>query len=81
MSKMTDQELTEQGYKRYIGDKIDVYFKAQVCQHSGRCVRGNSKVFNLERRPWIDVNAADYEEIMRLVDNCPSGALQYIVKK
>lgn len=81
MPKMTHEELTEQGYKRYIGDKIDVYFKAQICQHSARCVRGNSNVFNLQRRPWIDANGADYQEIMRLVDNCPSGALQYVVKE
>ena len=81
MSKMTEKELIEQDYKRYVGDKIDIYFKAPVCQHSARCVRGNAKVFDLQRRPWIDANGADYQEVVRLVDNCPSGALQYIIKE
>lgn len=80
MSKMTAEQLISQGYKQYRGDKIDVYFNSQVCIHSGNCVRGNHNVFNLQRRPWIDANGAEYTEVMRLVDNCPSGALQYVVK-
>lgn len=45
-----DQELLDAGYRVYTGEKIDVYFNTTMCQHSGNCVRGNSKLFNLKRR-------------------------------
>lgn len=80
MTKTLAEELKDKGYKQYRGDNIDVYFNSRVCIHSGNCVRGNAEVFNLERRPWINADGADYKEVMRLVDNCPSGALQYILK-
>ena len=81
MLKLTDEQLISQGYKRYRGKKIDVYFNSQVCQHSGNCVRGNHNVFNLQRRPWIDADGADYKEVIKLIENCPSGALQFISKE
>lgn len=48
-----DEELTAAGYRRYSGDKIDVYFNRAVCRHSANCVRGNAAIFTLNRRPWI----------------------------
>lgn len=29
-----DEELTAAGYRRYSGDKIDVYFNSAICRHS-----------------------------------------------
>ena len=48
-----DKELLEAGYRAYTGEKIDVYFNTAICQHSGNCVRGSAKLFNLKRKPWI----------------------------
>ena len=48
-----DQALLDEGYRCYTGEKIDVYFNTAICQHSGNCVRGNGKLFNLKRKPWI----------------------------
>ncbi|EFA4539576.1 4Fe-4S mono-cluster protein YjdI, partial [Escherichia coli] len=48
-----DQALLDEGYRCYTGEKIDVYFNTAICQHSGNCVRGNVKLFNLKRKPWI----------------------------
>ena len=42
-----DKELLEAGYRAYTGEKIDVYFNTAICQHSGNCVRGSAKLFNL----------------------------------
>ena len=42
-----DKELLEAGYRAYTGEKIDVYFNTDICQHSGNCVRGSAKLFNL----------------------------------
>ena len=48
-----DRALLDGGYRCYTGEKIDVYFNTAICQHSGNCVRGNGKLFNLKRKPWV----------------------------
>ncbi|MHC5250834.1 (4Fe-4S)-binding protein [Listeria kieliensis] len=78
---MTEAELLEKGYRKYLGKDIDVYFNTQICEHSGNCVRGNGEIFNLDRKPWILPDNASKEEVMRVIDTCPSGALQYIQKE
>lgn len=76
---MTEKQLLDFGYRKYTGKKIDVYFNASFCQHSGKCVRGNSKVFEVGRKPWILADNASAEEVARIIDTCPSGALKYIL--
>ncbi|WP_251137587.1 (4Fe-4S)-binding protein [Exiguobacterium sp. s168] len=34
-------------------------------------------VFDVKRRPWIEADGAPVEDVMRVVDGCPSGALSY----
>ncbi|QIK57847.1 hypothetical protein G7059_08360 [Erysipelothrix sp. HDW6A] len=77
---MTEKELLEKGYRKYVGTKVDVYFNKDICQHSGICVKGLSEVFDLNRKPWIIPDNATEEALINLIDSCPSGALQYIVK-
>lgn len=60
----------------YSSEQISVEWYAHRCIHSGCCVRALPRVFNPRRRPWIDVEAADSEEVARAVRGCPSGALQ-----
>ncbi|STW04824.1 Protein of uncharacterised function (DUF1271) [Klebsiella grimontii] len=43
-----DKELLDAGYRAYTGEKIDVYFNTDICQHSGNCVRGSAKLFKPE---------------------------------
>lgn len=56
---------------------IDVYFNTAICQHSGNCVRGNGKLFNLKRKPWIMPDEVDVTTVVKVIDMCPSGALKY----
>lgn len=72
-----DEELTAAGYRRYSGDKIDVYFNSAICRHSANCVRGNAAIFTLNHRPWIMPDNAEPAEVKRVIDTCPSGALKY----
>ncbi len=58
-------------------EKIDVYFNTAICQHSGNCVRGNGKLFNLKRKPWIMPDEVDVVTVVKVIDTCPSGALKY----
>lgn len=72
-----DKELIDAGYRLYRGEKIDVYFNTQLCQHSGNCVRGSSALFNLKRKPWIAPDNVDPQTVEQVIDTCPSGALKY----
>ncbi len=63
--------------KEYTRDRLTVIWDAAKCTHSGRCVRGLPAVFNLQQRPWIQLDKATIEETMAQVDRCPSGALSY----
>lgn len=81
MDHKTHEELVNQGYRQYHGQQIDVYFNTHICQHSGNCVRGNGQLFDLQRKPWIAPDQVNTQEVIRVIDTCPSGALQYIEKK
>lgn len=63
--------------KIYESSDISIEWRPSVCKHAGKCVRGLPKVFNLEQRPWINVDAATADEIATVIDTCPSGALSY----
>jgi uncharacterized Fe-S cluster protein YjdI len=63
--------------KTYSNDDITVIWKPDVCIHSTKCWKASLAVFNPKRRPWIDMNGGSTEEIIKIVDNCPSGALSY----
>ena len=67
-----DKELLEAGYRAYTGEKIDVYFNTAICQHSGNCVRGSAKLFNLKRKPWIIPDEVDVATVVKVIDTCPS---------
>jgi putative redox protein len=54
---------------------VTVVWKPDLCKHSGRCVKGLPGVFNVQARPWVNMQGASGEEIMRQVEKCPTGAL------
>lgn len=74
---VVDKALLDAGYRAYTGEKIDVYFNTAICKHSGNCVRGSAKLFNLKRKPWIIPDEVDVETVVHVIDTCPSGALKY----
>ena len=63
--------------RSYDGRGIRVLWRAERCIHSEHCARNLPAVFDAERRPWIDATAAEAEEIARVVEMCPTGALRY----
>lgn len=44
--------------KEYVNADILVRFDPRVCIHSGNCLRGLPVVFDLRKRPWVNVDAA-----------------------
>lgn len=64
--------------KPYTNGEITVIWKPGVCLHSAKCVQGLGEVFNVKNRPWIDMEGASSDRIIRQVEQCPSGALSYV---
>ncbi len=64
----------------YTGPIVNVSYDAEICEHSGVCVRGMPSVFNTAKRPWIDPGVADTGDLAArlrdVVSRCPSGALR-----
>ena len=63
--------------KEYSNQEIVVCWQPEKCIHARECVKGLPQVFNHDRKPWIDMKGAGTEEIMKVIDRCPSGALSY----
>jgi uncharacterized Fe-S cluster protein YjdI len=65
----------------YETPEITVTFDPDVCVHSGVCVRGLPAVFDVKRKRWVQPELASAAEVAAQVARCPSGALQYRLKK
>ena len=61
----------------YAGEKITVHYDVKRCIHSAECSRGLPKVFNPQRKPWIDPNEASADTIAEVIMRCPTGALHF----
>lgn len=73
--------MTEKAVKEYENADVVVRFDARLCIHSGNCLRGLHAVFDVQKRPWVNVDAATAGDIAAQVEKCPSGALTYELKK
>jgi uncharacterized Fe-S cluster protein YjdI len=60
----------------FSGRHITITYDDQTCTHAANCVRSLGAVFDAERTPWIDPDAAPVAEIVAVIAACPSGALQ-----
>jgi len=66
---------------KYSNGEVTVIWKPDLCIHSANCVRGLPQVFDVRRRPWIDVTQSDSLRIVEQVKKCPSGALSYFMNE
>jgi uncharacterized Fe-S cluster protein YjdI/CDGSH-type Zn-finger protein len=75
---MTLSPQRERGPRRdYANDVIEVRWEPKLCIHARTCVRRLGEVFDPKRRPWVDVDGANPDEIAATVLTCPSGALHF----
>ena len=78
MSRAEPRPEQERGPRlAYRNDAIEVHWEPRFCIHSRSCIRRLGKVFDPSARPWIDVDAADPDEIAETILTCPTGALHF----
>jgi uncharacterized Fe-S cluster protein YjdI len=65
--------------QKYKGEHITITYDDSVCTHAAKCVRCLPAVFNADRTPWIEPDAAPRDEVVVAVAACPSGALQCVI--
>jgi len=70
----------ERGTIHYTKGDLTVVWKPELCQHSTVCWKGLREVFDPWKKPWVNMDGAEAQQIMEQVSKCPSGALSYIVK-
>ena len=63
--------------RTYRGEKLEVSFDADLCIHAAECVRGLPGVFDRDRRPWVLPDNSSPNNVVAVIERCPSGALQY----
>ncbi len=60
---------------RYEGSDLVVLYDKKRCIHAAACVRGLPAVFDPQGRPWVQPDNAGRDEVLAVVERCPSGAL------
>tara|TARA_R110000868_G_scaffold3388_2_gene21880 strand:+ start:2951 stop:3190 length:240 start_codon:yes stop_codon:yes gene_type:complete len=61
----------------YTNGEITIVWEPGKCIHSAVCVKGLPDVFKPKEKPWIKIDAATTDEMVKQVKACPSGALSY----
>ncbi len=61
--------------KEYSNGEITIVWQSKLCQHSGVCVKTLPAVYRPKEHPWIKMENAKSEELIKQVAKCPSGAL------
>lgn len=67
------------GSTSYRNNDITVIWKPDKCIYSEICWRGLGDVFRPSERPWVKMDGASTEQIIKQVNCCPSGALSYMI--
>ncbi len=62
-------------HRLYENEDITVLWDSDRWAHAKRCVTGCPEVFDITRKPWIDLSKAENPEIWKTVKECPTGAL------
>ena len=63
----------------YEGAGVTLHDNRGICAHSASCTDNLKTVFKLGEEPWIDPNGDTVENIVAMVQKCPSGALSYSI--
>ena len=60
---------------RYDGEAIDVVWDGNLCIHVGECGRAANELFVGGRKPWCKPDLVGIDQVIDVVQRCPTGAL------
>ncbi|GAL69138.1 (4Fe-4S)-binding protein [Jejuia pallidilutea] len=63
--------------KEFSNQDITVTYDPCICTLSGKCAKELSNVFSNTVIPWINLDEGNTEDIIKQIQKCPSGALQF----
>lgn len=75
----TEERLADK-VDSYAGQDISIHDNRSLCAHAGVCTDNLASVFRMKQEPWIDPDAASVEEIVAVIQKCPSGALSFTLE-
>ncbi|MFV1983027.1 MAG: CDGSH iron-sulfur domain-containing protein [Thiohalomonadales bacterium] len=61
----------------YPGEKINVEWDENLCIHIGECGQATGELFASDRSTWCLPDLVTVENVIDVVERCPSGALTY----
>lgn len=62
--------------RTYNNGNIVVQWDSDLCTHCENCHKRLPAVFDPKARPWVNLDAAPADEIIDVVNECPSGAIR-----
>lgn len=66
--------------KEFSNSDITITYDPFVCSQSGVCVKGLSECFSNNVIPWVNLEHTKTERVIKQIQKCPSGALQFRYK-
>jgi len=72
-----EEERMETNDREYTNGEITVFWQPSKCTHVTTCYRELIEVFNPRKRPWVNMQGAPTDEIIRVVKLCPTEALSF----
>lgn len=66
---------------KYQAKNITVTWDSNTCIHAAVCISRLPMVFDTSKRPWIQPENEEANDIIKTIKKCPSGALQFEIKK
>jgi len=67
--------------RQYTNGEITVFWKPAKCIHATTCFRELLDVYNPRKRPWVNMDGATTEEIIKVTDKCPTQAITWKYNK
>ncbi|MEO1021849.1 MAG: CDGSH iron-sulfur domain-containing protein [Bacteroidota bacterium] len=61
----------------YNGEHIEVSWDKNRCIHAKECVNNLPGVFDIKKKPWIQPDQASPDEVAKIIQRCPTGALLF----
>lgn len=73
--------MDEVNDREFSNKEITVTYDPCICTLSGKCAKELSDVFSNSVIPWVNLDGVETKKVIQQIKKCPSGALQYYLKK